>query len=94
MLLSPLCAYYLPCFFYRGDVAAWAPGLAGRFVLEGLNRQGRPDLVASVLDKWVALVQRSGIFEHYNPFTGEAYGAVGLGMSTLIVDWLYRTGRA
>lgn len=73
-----------------------------------------------MLDRWIALVEKSGIWEmyvvcvrvclcapctapltsrwarcttRYNPLTGAPYGAVGLGMSTLIVDWLYRLGR-
>lgn len=75
---------------WRGP--AW--GFTNWFVMEGLHRQGRDDMVDHVLDGWVALVQKSGIYEHYNVLTGEPYGAVGLGMSTLIVDWLYRTGRA
>jgi hypothetical protein len=28
--------------------------------------------------------------QHYNPFTGVGYGARGLGMSTLVCDWLQR----
>jgi hypothetical protein len=43
-----------------------------------------------MLDKWIALVAQSGIYEHYNPLTGEPYGSEGLGMSTLICDWIYR----
>jgi len=85
---------FCPTFDYdlmwRGPV--W--GITNWFVLEGLARHGFDSAVDAVLDKWTALVQKSGIFEHYNPLTGEPYGAVGLGMSTLIVDWLYRTGRA
>ena len=45
-----------------------------------------------ILTSWVALVDKSGIYEHYNPLTGEAYGAVGLGMSTLVCDWIYKYG--
>jgi hypothetical protein len=40
----------------------------------------------------VSLVDKSGIYEHYNPLTGEPYGAIGLGMSTLVCDWIYRYG--
>ena len=28
--------------------------------------------------------------QHYNPLTGDGYGARGLGMSTLVCDWLQR----
>jgi hypothetical protein len=45
-----------------------------------------------VFDKWIHLVQTSGIFEHYNPLTGEPYGPAGLGMSTLVCDYIYRYG--
>lgn len=44
--------------------------------MEGLHRQGRDDMVDHVLDGWVALVQKSGIYEHYNVLTGEPYGYV------------------
>jgi hypothetical protein len=45
-----------------------------------------------ILTSWVQLADKSGIYEHYNPLTGEPYGAVGLGMSTLVCDWIYRYG--
>ena len=38
------------------------------------------------------MVERNGIWEHYNPETGVGYGAEGLGMSCLIVDWMIRLG--
>ena len=78
------------------------------------------------MDRWIALYEKVGVWEQYNPETGESshsfplpssplssppfsslysffllfilisganYGVEGLGMSTLIVDWLYRLGR-
>jgi hypothetical protein len=37
---------------------------------------------------------RSSVFhsllQHYNPLTGQGYGAKGYGMSTLVCDWLQR----
>ena len=30
------------------------------------------------------------LLQHYNPLTGQGYGAKGLGMSTLVCDWLQR----
>jgi hypothetical protein len=45
-----------------------------------------------ILNKWVEMVTQNGIWEHYNPETGRGYGAEGLGMSCLIVDWMARTG--
>eukprot|EP00041_Stephanoeca_diplocostata_P017066 m.339465 g.339465 ORF g.339465 m.339465 type:complete len:61 (-) comp20584_c0_seq1:969-1151(-) len=37
-------------------------------------------------------VRQAGIWEMYNPINGSGMGVEGLGMSTLIVDWLYRHG--
>ena len=52
---------------------------------------GRDD-VAVILNKWLEMVTQNGIWEHYNPETGRGYGAEGLGMSCLIVDWMARMG--
>ena len=71
---------------WRGPV--W--GFTNWFIMEGLGQHQRFDLQAAVLNKWIELVQLSGIYEHYNPLTGEPYGPEGLGMSTLICDYLYR----
>eukprot|EP01125_Pyxidicula_operculata_P002557 TRINITY_DN12410_c0_g1_i1.p1 TRINITY_DN12410_c0_g1~~TRINITY_DN12410_c0_g1_i1.p1 ORF type:complete len:455 (+),score=78.79 TRINITY_DN12410_c0_g1_i1:126-1490(+) len=62
------------------------------FVMEGLTRHGKKEEATELLNRWIALYELSGIWEDYNPLTGDAYGAIGLGMSTLIVDWLYREG--
>jgi len=61
-------------------------------VMEGLDRHGRRDVGDQLLSRWIALYQQTGVWEHYNPLTGAPYGVEGLGMSTLIVDWLYRYG--
>jgi hypothetical protein len=45
-----------------------------------------------ILNKWIEMVTQNGIWEHYNPETGRGYGAEGLGMSCLIVDWMARMG--
>lgn len=73
---------------WRGPV--W--GITNWFVLEGLGLHDNMELQESILNKWVALVDKSGIYEMYNPVTAEPYGPEGLGMSTLICDWLYRYG--
>lgn len=39
------------------------------------------------------LLPCAGVWEQYNPDTAEGMGTEGLGMSTLIVDWLYRLDR-
>jgi hypothetical protein len=62
------------------------------FVMEGLMFHGKNDIANQLMQRWIQLYQKSGVWEQYNPITGENYGAVGLGMSTLIVDWLYRLG--
>jgi len=48
--------------------------------------------VHQILTKWIEMVTENGIWEHYNPETGKGYGAEGLGMSCLIVDWMTRLG--
>jgi hypothetical protein len=73
---------------WRGPV--W--GFTNWFVLEGLGVHKQLDLQEAVLSKWVALAEKSGISEMYNPLTGEPYGPEGLGMSTLVCDWIYRYG--
>jgi len=75
---------------WRGPV--W--GFTNWFVLEGLGLHKQNELQEKILLRWVDLVQHSGIWEHYNPYTGEQYGPEGLGMSTLICDWIYRYGWA
>jgi len=62
------------------------------FVMEGLMFHGKNDIANQLMQRWIQLYQKSGVWEQYNPITGENYGAVGIGMSTLFVDWLYRLG--
>jgi hypothetical protein len=50
------------------------------------------DEVDMIMKKWISMVQENGIWEHYNPETGRGYGAEGLGMSCLIIDWMARLG--
>lgn len=60
------------------------------FILEGLTYHGFWTEARTLAQKWVNLVARSGVWEMYNPLTGDPYGAIGLGMSTLVVDWIHR----
>jgi len=60
------------------------------FAMEGLVKHQRSDLAKQMLDRWVAMVKIAGIWEDYNPYNASNYGVEGLGMSTLIVDWIYR----
>ena len=73
---------------WRGPV--W--GFTNWFLLEGLDLHKQYGLQRKILDKWVNLVDKSGIYEMYNPLTAEPYGPEGLGMSTLVCDWIYRYG--
>jgi len=64
------------------------------FIMEGLSSKGAfNSTIEALMDRWIALYEKVGVWEQYNPETGENYGVEGLGMSTLIVDWLYRLGR-
>jgi glycogen debranching enzyme len=68
-------------------------GFPNWFIMEGLQKQGRLDVLEAMMEKWIWTVQTAGIWEMYNPETAVGYGAEGLGMSTLIVDWMHRLGR-
>ena len=74
---------------WRGT--AW--GFTNWFVLEGLQKHGRTDVLDALMDGWIAMAEKGGIWEMYNPETAVGYGAEGLGMSALIVDWMKRLGR-
>ena len=51
-------------------------------------RNLRGAFASHVLLREVAL--SNSLLQHYNPLTGDGYGARGLGMSTLVCDWLQR----
>ena len=84
---------------WRGPI--W--GFTNWFIMEGLEKHGKRyphrldithnrDELTLILNKWIEMVQQNGIWEHYNPETGRGYGAEGLGMSCLLVDWMARLG--
>jgi len=54
----------------------------------GLRRHGRPDLAAVIARRSARLVLNGGFREFFNPFTGEPYGAVGFGWTTLAAAML------
>lgn len=83
-----------PVFSEADDLMWRGPtwGFTNWFVIEALTARGYSDVASQLIQRWLALVEKSGIWEMYNPINGDPYGAVGLGMSTLIVDWLYRSG--
>jgi hypothetical protein len=59
-------------------------------VMEGLLKHGFKTEAEMILDRWIAMYLESGIWEYYNPLTGEGLGQRCLGMSTIIVDMIYR----
>jgi hypothetical protein len=54
----------------------------------GLHRRGRADLARRIEDASLALVERSGFREYYNPLTGAGYGARDFAWSGLVLDML------
>ncbi len=60
------------------------------FVMEGLTKHGHDDIARYILHKWVDLCLQKGIWEYYDPLTGEGEGERGLGMSTIVVDMIHR----
>jgi hypothetical protein len=63
------------------------------FVMEGLIAHGREDIAKQLLDKWVSTYLEYGVWEYYNPLTGEGLGEEGIGMSCCIVDMINRLGK-
>lgn len=62
-------------------------------VMEGLLKHGFRKEASAILERWIVLYLQNGIWEYYNPLTGKGLGQRTLGMSTVIVDMLYRLGR-
>ena len=60
------------------------------FILEGLRNNNYTALYQEIGHKWVNAALKKGIWEMWNPETGEGYGVKGLGMSNSVVDVLYR----
>ncbi|MBN2359144.1 MAG: hypothetical protein JXR83_06800 [Deltaproteobacteria bacterium] len=58
------------------------------YLCRGLRRHGATDLARRVEERSVALVERAGFRECYNPRTGAGYGAQGLGWSALALELL------
>jgi len=62
-------------------------------VMDGLLKHGFRTEAEVILNRWIELYQKSGVWEYYNPLTGEGLGQKCLGMSTIIVDMLHRLKR-
>jgi glycogen debranching enzyme len=71
---------------WRG--AAWMN--TNWYVSRGLRRHGRVDLARRIEDRSAELVERSGFFEYYDPFTGEGHGARDFSWTALVLDMLAR----
>jgi glycogen debranching enzyme len=83
---------------------SYAPGICGTklvwrgpswmnanwYVARGLRRHGEDELASSIEDRSIALVERSGFREYYNPETGEGHGAQDFGWTALVLDMLDR----
>jgi len=59
---------------------------ANWYLARGLRRHGHEGLATSIEDASLELVERSGFREHYNPETGEGYGAQGFAWSGLVLE--------
>jgi len=59
-------------------------------VMEGLLKHGFVSEAEAILDRWVGMCLKHGIYEYYNPISGQGSGQKCLGMSTIIVDMLHR----
>ena len=60
------------------------------FILEALRNRGENDLYKEIGEKWVNSVLKEGIWEMWNPETGKGYGVKELGMSTSVIDVMYK----
>jgi glycogen debranching enzyme len=56
------------------------------FLVKALRRHGYPELAEELSRRTLAMVDRGGFRECFNPFTAEGYGARGFGWSTLVLD--------
>ncbi|HKC92138.1 MAG TPA: hypothetical protein VKE23_12520, partial [Candidatus Limnocylindria bacterium] len=52
----------------------------------GLRAHGRADVASHIVDRTVAMIDRSGVREFYDPRTGEGEGAHDFGWTTLVLD--------
>lgn len=60
------------------------------FIYKGLKRYGLKEEAKMVLDLSVALLEKEGFREYYNPETGEGLGAEGFTWGTLVTDMINR----
>ena len=48
-------------------------------LMEGLLKHGFKAEATAILDRWIELYRQNGIWEYYNPTTGQGLGQRGLG---------------
>ena len=60
------------------------------FILEGLRNENQTALFKEIGSKWLNQALTKGIWEMWNPETVEGYGVKELGMSTSVVDIMYK----
>jgi len=60
------------------------------FILEALLNLGEIDLYKEIASKWMSTVYKNEVWEMWNPETGEGYGVQYLGMSTCVIDVMYK----
>ncbi len=77
-------AEFAPDRYWRGPT--W-PHLNWMIAL-GLRRYGYADIAAELTTRTLALVERNGFWEYYNPLTGVGLGAHPQSWTTLVVDML------
>ena len=62
-------------------------------ITEGLIKHNYLKEANEILDRLIELYENHGVWEYYNPITGEGLGEEGIGMSTMIVDLLHQLNR-
>ncbi len=68
--------------FWRGPV--WFS--VNWFIVKGLKKYGYNDLAKKITEGSLALIEKSGFREYYNPLTGEGLGAKNFTWGGLVVD--------
>jgi glycogen debranching enzyme len=58
------------------------------YIARGLKRHGRLDLARHIANQSIAMVQKSGFREYYNPQTAFGRGAPDFSWSTILIDLL------
>lgn len=74
--------YYDPNGFWRGPV--WIA--INWFLYKGLMYYGFEDIAQKIKAESIALVEKNGFREHFNPETGEAQGAEEFTWAALVID--------